>query len=58
MPQSPSLMFDLQDCLHLLFLLIFFPGLLGDESFQTNANLLFTAKIDSDKGIIQDKFFD
>lgn len=58
MPQSPSLMFDLQDCLHLLFLLLSLSGLLDDESFQTNANLLFAAKIDADKGILPDKFFE
>lgn len=51
-------MFDLQDCLHLLFLLLSLSGLLDDESFQTNANLLFAAKIDADKGILPDKFFE
>lgn len=58
MPQSPFLVFDLQDCLHLLFLLVLFSGLPGNKSFQTNANLLFAAKIDSDKGIIPDKVFE
>lgn len=58
MPQSPFLVFDLQDCLYLLFLLVCFSGLPGNKSFQTNANLLFTARIDTDKRIIPDKVFE